>query len=129
MHAVLQTCVVPRKLTLLRGKLKLTLKLALKLEPELTSIRERIKRTTKRKKALQEQAWANDDWTKGNFKSAEERWQTAFNICNDITDSTAMKDILYEMADAFYNSAFYNEAFETYECIIALDFKETFITC
>jgi tetratricopeptide (TPR) repeat protein len=94
---------------------------ALNINPESRVVQVRIEKTVKRRKAEQEQQWASDDWTQGDFGSAQSRWEVAIALCEEISDTAAVVDILDAMADAMYDSYFYDDAIEVYTRIIEID--------
>jgi tetratricopeptide (TPR) repeat protein len=99
-------------------------KAALDIEPDSPEIRRLIKKTVMRKKAYQEQQWANADWDKGDFEGAKMRWMDAITVCESIEDEECIINVLYEMADAMFDMAFNDEAIDVYRSIIELDPEE-----
>ncbi len=95
-------------------------KAALDIEPDSPEVRNLIKKTVMRKKAYQEQEWAQADWNNGNFEGAQKRWMDAIAVCESIEDETCIINVLYEMADAMFDMAFNDEAIEVYRSIIEL---------
>jgi tetratricopeptide (TPR) repeat protein len=96
-------------------------KKALELEPESIHIWELILRTTKRREAYKRQKWAQDYWANGEFESAKNQWETAIGLCEDIEDREGKIDIIDEIADAMYDSAFYDDAIDVYQRILDTD--------
>ncbi len=96
-------------------------KKALEIEPGSSEIWKLIKKTTRRKKAYQEQEWAHENWEKGDFDYAKFRWQNAIDICGEVGDMECIKANLDDMADKMYDQVFYAPAIEVYKRIIEID--------
>ncbi|MCK4235092.1 tetratricopeptide repeat protein [candidate division WOR-3 bacterium] len=99
-------------------------KRALELDPDSKKARRLIDKTTKRKKALQEQEWAWENWGKGDFDYAKYRWENAISICEKIDDIECVKANLDDMADYMFDHAFYDSAIVVYKRILEIDPKE-----
>jgi tetratricopeptide (TPR) repeat protein len=94
---------------------------ALDLAPRDPEIWKRIGHTALRRRAAEEETWAEDYWQRGEFEEARSHWQAALEDCRLIDDQTAVKAILRKMGSMMYVSAFTADAVEVYETILALD--------
>ncbi|MBN2621598.1 tetratricopeptide repeat protein [candidate division WOR-3 bacterium] len=94
---------------------------AIALNPESRAAQDRVEETVKRRKAAQEQEWAADDWSEGDFESAQHRWAVALGWCEEIDDTSAVIGILDAMGDAMYDSYFYDDAIDVYQRIVTID--------
>ena len=94
---------------------------ALEVAPRDPEIWKRIGHTALRRRAAQEETWAGDYWRKGEFDEARSHWQAALEDCRLIDDRAAMKAILRTMGSTMHDSAFYADAVEVYQTVLALD--------
>ncbi len=94
---------------------------ALEIEPKNTEIWRLIANSAVRRRARQQELWAQDYWQKGQFNDARACWKTALELCQIIHGKESQKAILSDMASSMYGSSFYDEAVQTYRTILALD--------
>jgi len=97
---------------------------ALEIAPKDRDIWNRIAKAALRRRARQQELWAADYWQKGQFGEARACWKTALDLCRMIPDAASEKAIRREMGSSMYDSAFYDEAIETYKLILADDAKD-----
>ena len=94
---------------------------ALELAPRDPEVWKRIGQTAVRRRARQEDLWAQDFWQKGEFEAALSRWKTALEDCRLIEDMDGLKTILRGAGAIMYGSGSYDDAIDAYEGILEVD--------